>query len=232
MKSVYAVLICSVLVGLASCEIEEDGIHEIELALETDYFDEIRLESSADVRIIQSDNHRVVITGRERDVYDIDVRVIDDRLTIEENGNHPSDLLIEVYVPEIAQLDCNGSSQVYGESYFIQNRNIDFKLTGSGELDFAIETDDVDVDITGSGYVYLEGDVETFDADISASGWLRSFGLTSALTDVRIEGSGSAEVNVSTDLDVFISGSGNVYYKGHPSINAQITGSGSVIDSN
>ncbi|MEO5907408.1 MAG: DUF2807 domain-containing protein, partial [Saprospiraceae bacterium] len=85
---------CSILAGLTACEIEEDGIQEIELALETDYFDEIRLESSADVRIIQSDNHRVVITGRERDVYDIDVRVIDDRLTIEEHGDHPSNLVI------------------------------------------------------------------------------------------------------------------------------------------
>lgn len=232
MKSIYTLLIASCIVGLAACELEDNGIQEIELTLDTLPFDRIRLESSSDIRIIQSDNFRVVVRGRERDVNDVDVRVVGDQLTIEEHGNHPDGFLIQVYVPEISRLECLGSSLIYGESNFTQNRNLDITLSGSGELDFAVFTDDLDLELTGSGYVYLEGEVQTLDADITGSGWLRSFTLESELTDVRIDGSGSAEVNVSDDLDVFIHGSGNVYYKGHPSINAEITGSGSVIDAN
>lgn len=109
-----------------------------------------------------------------------------------------------MFVPEISELECIGSSLIYGESFFTQNRNIAILLSGSGELDFAIDTDDLDLELTGSGYVYLEGNVQTLDADISGSGWLRSFSVESELSDVRIEGSGSAEVQVETDLDVFI----------------------------
>ena len=105
-------------------------------------------------------------------------------------------------------------------------------LSGSGELDFAIDTDDLDVELTGSGDIYLEGDIRTLNADVSGSGWLRAFELITDLADIRIEGSGSAEVTVLTDLDVFISGSGDVLYKGSPFINAQIPGSGAVIDAN
>jgi len=166
-------------------------------------------------------------------VYDVEVRVINDRLTVEERGhNHREDLLIEIYVPELSRLRSTGSSQVYGESFFTQDRNMDITLDGSGEIDFAIDTDNLDVELNGSGYIYLEGDLQTLDIEISGSGWVRSFDLESDNTDIRIEGSGSAEVNVVTDLDVFISGSGDVYYKGHPSVNAEITGSGSVIDAN
>ncbi len=231
MKSMYTVLILSLVIGLVACD-DENGIQEIELTLDTLPFDEIRLEGSSDIRIIQSDIHRVTIQGRERDVNNVEVRVVNDKLIVEEHGNNPTDLLIQVYVPEISKLECSGSSLIYGESHFTQDRNIDISLSGSGELDFAIDTDDLDLEITGSGYVYLEGNIQTFDADITGSGWLRAFGLDTKLTDVRLEGSGSAEVFVETDLDVFIVGSGDVFYKGHPSINAQITGSGAVIDAN
>ncbi len=232
MKSFYTFSLVLTLFSLMSCDIDSEGINVIEATLETDDFDEIRLESSSDVRIIQSDEFKVILRGREKDVDDVEVRVINNKLTIEENRDHPNDFLIKIYVPELSELDCTGSSYVYGESYFTQNRNMDIRVSGSGELDFAIDTDDVDLNLIGSGYVYLEGNVETLDADISGSGWLRSFDLNSDLTDVRIEGSGSAEVTVETDLDIFILGSGNVYYKGHPDINATITGSGEVINSN
>lgn len=232
MKSIYTFSVALALISFISCGVDSDGINVIEATLETDDFDEIRLESSSDVRIIQSDEFKVILRGREKDVEDVEVRVINNKLTIEENNEHPNDFLIKIYVPELSELDCTGSSYVYGESYFTQDRNFDIRVSGSGELDFAIDTDDVDLNLTGSGYVYLEGNVQTLDAEINGSGWLRSFGLVTSLTDVRIEGSGSAEVMVETDLDIFIIGSGNVFYKGHPDINAQITGSGEVINSN
>jgi hypothetical protein len=231
MKSVYTLLFASLLIGIASCDFE-DGIRDIELTLETQPFDRIRLETSSDVKIFQSNHHRVVIRGRERDVNDVEVRVVNDRLTLEEHGFQDEDIVIEVYVPEISQLESIGSSFVYGESYFAQDRNMDIALAGSGDIDLAIETDDLDLELSGSGYVYLEGYVQALDASITGSGWIRSFSLDTDFADVRIEGSGSAEVNVANDLDVFISGSGDVYYHGHPSINVQITGSGELIDAN
>jgi hypothetical protein len=232
MKNTYSLLAFGLLFGLFSCQIENEGIREVELRLETEYFDKIKLEASANIRIIQSDVHEVIIQGFENDVYEVDVNVIGDQLSIEEHGAHPADFIIKIYVDEISRLENAGSSIVYGESHFIQNRNVDFAQTGSGEIDFALTTDDIDVEIRGSGYVYLEGDSESLDAEIDGSGWLRSFGLNSDIADVRIEGSGSAEVNVSADLDAFILGSGDIHYKGHPAIFAEITGSGRLIDAN
>ena len=175
MKSLYAFLFASLLFGFYSCELE-DGIQDIELTLDTQAFDRIRLETSSDVKIFQSDHHRVIIRGRERDVNDVEVRVVNDRLTIEERGFQDEDLVIEVFVPEFTQLECFGSSFVYGESYFIQDRNMDISLVGSGDLDLAIETDDLDLELIGSGDIYLEGFVQALDANIIGSGWIRSFG--------------------------------------------------------
>ena len=216
---------------LASCE-DYHGVEEIELNLETNPFDEIRLYTASDIRIIQSSEYRVIITGEASDVNDIQVRVANGNLTLEEHHTQDEDLLIQIYVPDISRLQSSGSSFVYGESYFQQTRDLEILLEGSGDIDFAISTDDVEVELSGSGSVILEGIAETLDAKVAGSGWIRAFNLESELADVQIEGSGSAEVYVIHDLDAFISGSGDIYYKGHPVVHATITGSGSVIDAN
>lgn len=232
MKQILTLTTAFCVLFLTACEPDNEGINTVEVILETLPFDEIRLESSADVRIIQADEYKVIIQGLEHHVEDVKVKVVDNKLTIKEQRQHPDDFLIKVYVPEISELACIGSSYVYGETFFNQNRHIDIHQEGSGELDLGLNVEDLDLDIIGSGYVYLEGSAESLDVELEGSGWLRSFGLETAITDVRIDGSGSAEVNVDADLDVFIIGSGDVFYKGHPNISVQITGSGEVVDAN
>ena len=164
MRSTYTLLTAALFLMLFTACDDENGIQEIELTLETIPFDRIRLETSSDVRIIQSNEFKVVIRGMERDVNDIDVDVFNDRLVIDEHGFQHNEVEIDVFVDEISELESIGSSQVYGESFFTQSRNMDITLSGSGEIDFAVETEDLDVLLEGSGYIYLEGNVQTLDA--------------------------------------------------------------------
>lgn len=231
MKSAYLFALLVITGSLTSC-IDEFGTDHIEVTYDTVSFDRIRLETSSDVRIFQSNIYKVVVRGEERDVDDTEVRVNNDRLVIEEHGHIDSDHEIEIYVPEISELESIGSSLVYGESEFTQNRNLDLILTGSGEIDFYADVDNLDVRLSGSGYIYLDGFADNADFDIEGSGWIRSFPCATDIMDLRIEGSGSAEVFVDTDLDIVITGSGDVYYKGHPQISVENTGSGHVFDAN
>ncbi|MDQ3016011.1 MAG: hypothetical protein M3R25_04735, partial [Bacteroidota bacterium] len=61
MKIEYTLLTAILLLSLVSCELDSEGINQIEAILETDPFDEIRLESSSNVRIIQADEYKVVL---------------------------------------------------------------------------------------------------------------------------------------------------------------------------
>ncbi len=231
MKYFYFFLLSITVLVQVSCN-DDFGIEEIEVSYETVPFDRIRLETTSNIRIVQSHHFRVIVSGQRRDVDDTDVRVINGRLTIKERGRMDEEQLIKIFVPEIRQLENSGSSQVYGESQFRQTINMDLIQTGSGEMDLYVDTDNLDIELTGAGMIYLEGLADNVDATITGSGWIRSFSLNSDFSDVRIIGSGSAEVTVDADLDVIISGNGNVYYKGHPHIHATITGSGKLIDAN
>lgn len=231
MQKIYLLILSALSLSLFSCE-EEFSTQIIEVTYDTVDFDRIKLETSSAVRIIQSNEFKVSVEGEERDVNDTDVSVNNDRLVITEHGHIDDQQVIRIYVPEISELESNGSSLVYGESEFTQNRGMDIILNGSGEINMWVDVDNLDVEQTSSGYVYLEGFADNVDADVNGSGWLRSFGMSVDVMDLRVDGSGSAEVNVEDDLDILITGSGNVFYKGHPQLSVDITGSGKVVDSN
>lgn len=231
MKIKYLLLYAGLTLGLIACH-DDLGVEEIEVTYDTVDFDRIELATSSNVRIIQSDLHRVIIRGEKRDVDDTEVRVTNGKLVIEEHGHIAADQIIYIYVPVITRLESLGSSDVYGESNFQQQANMEIQLRGSGEIDMYVDTDNVDIENSGSGDVFLEGITDNIDVFLSGSGWVRTFNLPTDFADVRVSGSGSAEVTVDVDLDVIISGSGDVRYKGHPNINSTITGSGRLIDAN
>jgi Putative auto-transporter adhesin, head GIN domain len=231
MKNILLFTLTFLTIGLSSCDDDTDT-QVVEVSYDTFEFDRIRLETSSNIRIIQSDVFEVVVRGQKRDVDDTDVDVSNGRLTIAEHGNIDNDQVITIFIPEIRELESLGSSEVFGESQFRQNLSMDLALRGSGEIDMYVETDNLDVELSGSGNMFLEGQTDNLDVFLSGSGWLRSFNLASILADVHNSGSGSVEITVDTSLDAQISGSGDVLFKGHPQLNSQITGSGDLIDAN
>ena len=118
-----------------------------------------------------------------------------------------------------------------GRSVFGKNLH-DQPLMLNVLADLALEADDIEVDISGSGKVVLEGIADEIDLNITGSGDLRAFNITAREGNIKISGSGDAEVRIEDRLDVRITGSGDVYYKGQPLLDVSITGSGEVIDAN
>ena len=231
MKTIYLLLLSFITLGLLSCD-DDYSADPISVTYDTITNEKIDLATSSDIRIVQANYFQVIVEGQERDVYDTEVRVADNWLIIEEHGSIDQHQVITIFVPEIRQLDSYGSSDIYGESEFRQNGNMELGLYGSGEIDMYLDLDNLDVFLSGSGDVYVEGYADNVDIANTGSGWVRSFNLNSDFSDITISGSGSAEVTVDNDLDILISGSGDVFYKGHPVISSSITGSGKVIDAN
>lgn len=231
MKNTYLLLVSTLLITLYACD-DDYNSQPIDVTYDTLPFEDIRLETSSDVRIIQANYFQVIISGPQTDVNNTNVFVDQGQLVIDEFGHHADNEVIRIYVPVFNQLESTGSSNVYGESQFHQNGNMELILSGSGEIDMYVDADNLDAYLSGSGAIYLEGQMDNVDYHLSGSGWVHAFNLFTDFTDVRITGSGSAEVTVDNDLDVNISGSGDVFYKGHPFINTQISGSGHVIDAN
>lgn len=145
------------------------------------------------------------------------------------------------------RLRVSGSGNLKGVGTFLVNDESNAKISGSGNINFVIESNEMDAEITGSGDMYFglitnqvaaeitgSGEIEVVGAapsqeiKITGSGDYKAFNFPTQNTTARITGSGDVECMVDTQLDATITGSGSVFYKGQPIVNVNISGSGSV----
>ena len=196
-------------------------------------FHSIDLKIGAEIRLTQGNQQLITVEGQPNilDLLELDVQ--NGRWNIEYDRcvNTNDDIKIFITLPQIRNLDVSGSGLIFGENTF-EVDEIDLRISGSGDIDLALDANEVDSRISGSGEVRLEGITDDFDFELSGSGDYEAFNLESRAGEVGISGSGNAEVFVSDRLDVEISGSGDVLYKGRPILNVDISGSGRVVDAN
>jgi hypothetical protein len=217
--------------GIFGC-IDADGpITSAELDL--DNFDKIELAMAARVILTQGDVQEVTFEGKSDilDEMNLDVRNGKWIIRTDDCVRDVDNLTFYITTPYLERIALTSSGDIESTNTLLAH-DLEIYNSGSGEIDLALEADDTDVDISGSGDVYVEGEADELNLDISGSGDFEGFNFACNRVDVRVSGSGDAEVRASNTLKVRISGSGDVSYKGEPTIEVTITGSGDLIDAN
>ena len=230
--------------GILPCE-NGDGTRVAEARTETG-FDQILLDLPGDVYISQGQDFNIEITAQQNIIDEIETEVTGSLLVIRNNRCIRSykTIRIDITLPEISSLEVDGSGDIYVLDRF-SGSNLDLFVKGSGSIDMLgdyqkvyLEVDgsgDISMDteaiefetrVKGSGDVFLTGETQIHNVDMDGSGNLESFDFVSEVCDVKIEGSGDADIHVTDELSVRILRSGDVRYKGTPTVDANITGSG------
>ncbi len=246
-KKIFILLIsASVLIYTPGCFIDIDDDDDFFGCVDADgpivnevinmaSFNAIDLKIAGKVYIRQGDEQHVEIEAPRQliDEMEFDVRNGEWEIETDRCVRYQSnDLIIYITLPNITSLKISGSGDIISENTLTTD-DLELRISGSGNMDMAVNADDIEIVISGSGNVYLEGSADMLDFIVSGSGDFKGFNLLANAANILISGSGDVEVNVDDSLDVKISGSGDVRYKGTPpSINTQITGSGRVINAN
>ncbi len=195
-------------------------------------FSSITLNIAADIKLTQGDRQFVEVEGQENIVDILNMKVRNHILEIDfDDCVNYDDLTIFITIPDIEFLSIRGSGNIVGENIF-DLKDLELKISGSGDMDLGIDADDVKAKISGSGKIKMDGKMDVLDLRISGSGDLEAFDLNTNDSKISISGSGDVEIFAEDNLDVKITGSGDVYYKGHPKLDVNITGSGKVVDAN
>jgi hypothetical protein len=140
------------------------------------------------------------------------------------------DVNIDLHLPYLDYINLGGSGCIRTAGYF-NSGTIKVQISGSGNIDYAGDSNSLFTVVTGSGKIQLAGNSKNVTMTMSGSGNIKGFPLHCVKNHVTISGSGTVETYVQDDLKVNISGSGKVYYMGNPIINQNISGSGKVIHS-
>lgn len=202
-------------------------------SLVLDDFSGIKNKTSVEVFIRQGDEQEVIVEGKEDAIDELEMDVNNGIWEIEFDRcvRDLDNMQIFITLPVLRKVYSSGSGDIMGENLFLAE-DIDFQLSGSGDVRIEAEADDIDVKISGSGDLIIDGLCDEAVYRLSGSGDVQAFGMQSRTADINISGSGGTEVNVAEFLKVRISGSGDVRFIGSPEIDVNITGSGDLIDEN
>jgi len=135
---------------------------------------------------------------------------------------------IYVSAKDINTLQINGSGKIISENSLASD-DLQLGITGSGAMDVDVKGKKLTTEISGSGSIALKGYATSNNIMLSGSGNLNAFNCELNYADVRIGGSGNAEINVSENLDATIMGSGSLKHKGNTKkVSRKVYGSGTV----
>ena len=207
-------------------------------------FSKVELSVSSDTNIQIGDEYSVKLTTEEENLEKLDISVRRDKLIIKRKneswGFFDSDRLdgsldIEITMPNIEEMEINGSSDVNIEG--VDNQELTLEINGSGNLDVTGQSDqleieingsgdvnmrevggkDIDVEINGSGDVALtSGTCDNFDIEINGSGSVRAKDVVCQNAEVEINGSGDSTVHTVKSVTFDSHGSGSVDVYGKP----------------
>lgn len=133
---------------------------------------------------------------------------------------------VMVSVKNVNELQVNGGGKIVSENS-IASDYLALAVAGSGNIELDIKGNNLKTEIGGSGNVILKGYATTNDIQLSGSGNLNAFGCELESAKIKVSGSGSAELSVTTSLDATVMGSGSVKHKGNTkSVTKKVYGSG------
>ena len=190
----------------AGCSIEDDGPRRTQTR-DVAAFTRIANDDSLDVHVHVGEQRRVVVHGGDKVIDDIHTEVRDDTLEIsfDHNGWGGNSASVDVAVPELTAIAVGGSGDIEADGISADA----FELVSDGSADIALTgtARQLAVELEGSG-----------DADLA--------GLAAREAEVRVSGSGNAEVRADDRLDATVEGSGDVKYPGDPEVDEHVDGSG------
>lgn len=178
---------------------------------ELDPFHAIEFGGAIDLVVhVGAAEQKVVISGDDNIVSEIDTRVSGDKLHVEHEGwlRPKQTLKLEIWVPTLDSVEASGATDIDIEG-----------LVGER----------FELDVSGAADAELRGKVTQLDIEVSGAGDVDARSLEAENVVLDMSGAGEAKVWATGKLDVDISGSGEVEYWGNPSeVQQDITGAGSL----
>ena len=225
----------SLLIGLTSCFKRIDSTSG-PVTTETrniSSFNSIAVYGSINVFIVSDTNFQIKVEAGERLMEYVQTAVINNQLEIKVLNNPIANYRpVNVFVnaDSLQSIQLEGSGNITSNMAMVLGQQISIYLKGSGNISLPISSNSLLSSLIGSGTITVSGNTYVNQIAVEGSGKFKAKNLISHTSNVLIEGSGEAIVNVTDSLTATVIGSGRIEYYGSPNyVNPSVTGSGSIV---
>lgn len=198
-------------------------------------FKSIELGSAFEVHVHKGSVYAVSVTGREKDVEDIEVTSSGGKLEMGYESNYKwgwsdnrAKVVVNITLPRLFSGEFTGACKVDLQGFTNEE---EMRLLFSGAAKGSAEglrTDKLRIELSGASDCKLNGQSDYLQAEASGASQLKALEFLSRNVDVEASGASSASVHVQKSLKVDASGASHVKYKGSPLITKDLSGAASL----
>lgn len=179
-------------------------------------FNKIKVFDLIEVNLIQSDENRIMIKGRNVDdiVWTNKRGVLKLRMYLDKKFLG-EDTLIEVYYTDLDVIDGNEGAQITCNELVKKNR-IELKAQEGAKIRVGLDVDYVDIRAVTGGIVEASGLAQNQSIVLNTGGIFDGRDLRTSNTDIKISAGGEADVFASDVVDINVRAGGDVHVYGKP----------------
>ena len=179
-------------------------------------FNEIKVFDLIEVNLIQSEENRILIKGRNVD----DIKWVNKDGTLKlrmelEKKFQGEDTFIEVYYKKLNVIDSNEGAQITCNE-MVQKERIELRAQEGAQINIGMDVGYADIRAVTGGIIQASGLAENQTIVLNTGGIFDGRDLRSSTSDVKIQAGGEAEVFASDRIDINVKAGGDVTVYGQP----------------
>jgi hypothetical protein len=192
-------------------------------------FDELKVFDQLNVTLIQSDENKVVVTGKNESSFEAVNKkgVLKLRMTLSKilSGDATK---VTLYFKNLKSIDVNEGSIVSSKHVFKQT-TMELSSQEAAKIDIDLDVENATIKIYSGGIVNVSGKAVTQKTIINSGGIFYAKDLVTSQTLVSVSAGGSAEVYATTLVNAKVNAGGSISIYGKPKEIKQETFAGGTI---
>ena len=196
-------------------------------------FQSVDVGSIFNTEIRAGSNWDVEVSGRDRDLEDVVIKVTNGELVINFKKDiskwdrNRKEVKVHITMPELQSLDLSGAAK--GKVYGFDQHNMDINLSGASVTEMDVNLTEANIDLAGVSRLNISGTGESLDAEISGASNLNAEDFMVDYAVLDVSGASKARVHVNKELEIDASGGSSVRYSGDPMLKSDRSSGSSII---
>ncbi len=192
-------------------------------------FDALKVFDQLNVNLVQSDENKVVVTGKNESSFEAVNKngILKLRMEVTKMLSG-ADTKVTLYFKNIKSIDANEGCIVSSKHIFNQT-TIDLSSQEGAKIDIELDVENASIKIYSGGIISLWGKAVTQKTTINSGGIFYGKDLVTSQTTISLSTGGSADVNATTLVNAKVKAGGTISIYGKPKEIKQETFAGGTI---
>lgn len=196
-------------------------------AYDFENFESLKIVGPFKISIAQGDEYRVMLSGYEGTIDELDVFEKDGILTIAYDEEDIDiyrgyrKIKLRIIMPNLSRLDVKGAA--IGDIAGFEEEKMTIRMSAASELTIDADVNLLDLRLSSASTLDLIGQGNVMEAKLSSAATLNAYKFDAQNVSVKVSSGAKAKVYATETLSIKASTLGDVKYRGGASINRQNT---------